>query len=146
MRLTRSQRVLEQTGRALMSCHLRLRRPAILVGAGLAAFAAVSAIPSPPAGEHAAFIAENDAAMDKMMKGMHVMPSGDVDRDFAVMMTAHHQGAVDMALAQLRYGRNERLKRLASEIIVEQRQEIALMQQVLSDELWAPVCTTAGLP
>ena len=37
------------------------------------------------------------------------------------MMVPHHQGAIDMAVALLRYGRNERLKRLAQEIIVTQQ-------------------------
>ncbi len=47
------------------------------------------------------------------------------------MMIPHHQGAVEMAEAELRFGRDERLRRLAQGIIVEQRQEIALMRQVL---------------
>jgi hypothetical protein len=51
------------------------------------------------------------------------------------MMMAHHQGAVDMAMAELRHGSNERLRRLAQGIVIEQRQEIAAMQQVLDQEL-----------
>ena len=47
------------------------------------------------------------------------------------MMIPHHQGAVEMAEAELRFGRDERLRRLAQGIIVEQRQEIAVMRQVL---------------
>jgi uncharacterized protein (DUF305 family) len=90
----------------------------------------------------AAFAAENDAAMAAMMKGMHVPPSGNVDRDFAVMMIAHHQGAIDMALAESRHGRNERLRRMAQEIVVEQRQEIVVMQAVLGEEL--PIPAAAG--
>src|ERR1700732_3896919 len=35
----------------------------------------------PPQAE-AAFLAENDKAMSKMMDGMAVKPSGDIDRDF----------------------------------------------------------------
>jgi uncharacterized protein (DUF305 family) len=49
------------------------------------------------ASAEAPFLAENDAAMDKMMKGMTLKPSGDVDRDFVGMMVPHHQGAIDMA-------------------------------------------------
>jgi hypothetical protein len=44
------------------------------------------------------------------------------------MMTPHHQGAIDMALAELRHGHNERLKRMAQEIIITQQQEIAAMR------------------
>jgi uncharacterized protein (DUF305 family) len=72
-----------------------------------------------------------DEAMRRMDEGMNVAPSGDPDRDFARMMIPHHQGAVDMALAELRFGKDERLRRLAQGIIVEQRQEIALMQSIL---------------
>jgi hypothetical protein len=70
-----------------------------------------------------------------MMVGMEIMPSGDVDRDFAAMMTPHHQGAIDMAQAELRYGRNEQLRRIAQEIIVEQQQEIAAMRLALGQPL-----------
>lgn len=82
-----------------------------------------------------AFKAENDAAMERMMSAMEVTPSGDVDRDFAAMMIPHHQGAIDMALAELRYGKNEQLRRIAQEIIVEQQQEIAAMKLALGDKL-----------
>lgn len=76
----------------------------------------------------AAFAAENETAMCRMMADMHAPLSGDIDRDFAAMMIPHHQGAIDMAIAQLRYGRNEQLRRIAQEIIVEQQQEIAAMR------------------
>jgi uncharacterized protein (DUF305 family) len=83
----------------------------------------------------AAFAAENATAMAKMMAGMDVKASGDIDRDFAAMMIPHHQGAIDMALAELRYGRNEPLRRIAQEIIVEQQQEIAAMKLALDQPL-----------
>jgi uncharacterized protein (DUF305 family) len=52
--------------------------------------------------------------MDTMMKGMDVKPTGDIDADFAaVMIPHHHRGAIDMALSELRYGRNEQLRRIA---------------------------------
>ena len=69
--------------------------------------------------DEAPFLAENDAAMSKMMADMTVSPTGDVDRDFVAMMVPHHQGAIDMAQAVLRYGSNEQLRRLAQEIIVD---------------------------
>jgi len=83
----------------------------------------------------ARFLAENDAAMTKMMRGMAVKSIGDVDRDFVAMMVPHHQGAIDMALAMLRYGRNEQLRRLAQEIIVTQQEEIAAMQLAVGERL-----------
>jgi len=85
--------------------------------------------------DEAPFMAENDAAMTKMMKDMSVKPTGDVDRDFVAMMVPHHQGAIDMALAELRYGHDERLRRIAQEIVVEQQQEIAAMRLALGQPL-----------
>jgi hypothetical protein len=85
--------------------------------------AAASADPSP----QAAFLAENEAAMTKMMTDMDIKSSGNIDRDFAAMMIPHHQAAIDMAQAELRYGHDEKLRRLAQEIIVSQAQEIAVM-------------------
>jgi len=76
----------------------------------------------------APFMADNKTAMAKMMAAMDVAPSGDVDADFVAMMVPHHQGAIDMAQAELRYGRNEQLRRLAQEIIVTQKEEIAAMR------------------
>ena len=73
-------------------------------------------------------MAENDAAMMKMMVDMDVDPTGDVDADFVATMIPHHQGAIDMARAQLRYGANEQVRRIAQEIIVTQQDEIAAMR------------------
>lgn len=81
------------------------------------------------------FAAENEVAMTRMMDGMSVHPSGNVDEDFAAMMIPHHQGAIDMAMAELRYGKNEQLRRIAQEIIVDQMQEIAAMRLALGQPL-----------
>jgi hypothetical protein len=73
--------------------------------------------------------------MNKMMTDMTVKPTGDIDRDFVEMMVPHHQGAVDMALAELKYGHNEQLRRLAQEIVVTQQQEISVMRLAIGDKL-----------
>jgi hypothetical protein len=75
-----------------------------------------------------------DDAAARMHSAMHVPYSGNADRDFARMMIPHHQGAIDMALAELRYGKDERLKRLAQEIVVAQKQEIDVMRLALREE------------
>jgi hypothetical protein len=81
------------------------------------------------------FLSENAAAMDKMMADMTIKPTGDVDRDFVAMMVPHHQGAVDMAKAELKYGHNEQLRRLAQEIVVTQLQEIPAMRLAIGEAL-----------
>jgi hypothetical protein len=79
------------------------------------------------------FLSENEAAMKRMMADMTVKPTGDVDRDFVAMMVPHHQGAVDMAQAELKYGHNEQLRRLAREIVANQQQEITVMRNAVSE-------------
>jgi Domain of unknown function (DUF305) len=93
-----------------------------------------------------AFLAENQTAMNKMMGDMTVKPSGDIDRDFVEMMVPHHQGAVDMAKAELRYGHNEQLRRLAQEIVVTQQQEISVMRLALGDKLPPPPTQPGAMP
>lgn len=94
---------------------------------------ATAAAEGPP--DEASFLAENRVAMGRMMAGMDVKSTGNVDADFAAMMISHHQGAIDMALAELRRGHNEQLRRIAQEIIVEQQQEILAMRLALGQEL-----------
>jgi uncharacterized protein (DUF305 family) len=50
------------------------------------------------------------------------------------MMIPHHQGAIDMAKAELLYGKNPVLRRLAQEIIVTQTSEITVMQRELEEQ------------
>ena len=73
-----------------------------------------------------------DNAMMAMDSGMKAAPmTGDPDHDFAAMMIPHHQGAIDMAKAELLYGKDPVLRRLAQEIIVNQEQEIEVMSMRL---------------
>jgi uncharacterized protein (DUF305 family) len=69
--------------------------------------------------------------MEQMMKAMAIRPSGDADRDFVALMIPHHESAIAMAKAELRYGKNEQLRRMAQEIVVTQQQEIAAMRLAL---------------
>lgn len=91
------------------------------------------AVPS----EEAAFLRENEVAMTKMMNDMAAKPTGDIDKDFVAMMIPHHQGAIDMAVLELRYGKNEQLRRIAQEIIVDQMQEIAAMKLAIGEPVSA---------
>jgi uncharacterized protein (DUF305 family) len=91
--------------------------------------------PNPASRAKASSDAENSAAMAKMMAGMDVNPTGDIDRDFVAMMVPHHQGAIDMAETELRYGRNEQLSRIAQQIVVEQLQEIAAMRIAVGERV-----------
>ncbi len=75
-----------------------------------------------------------DKAMMSGMKSMqqamdHAPVDGDPDHDFVSMMTPHHQGAIDMAQVELRYGRDPELRRLARDVIAAQKHEIAEMDR-----------------
>lgn len=84
------------------------------------------------------FASAMDAATARMHGAMTFGYTGDPDCDFAAMMIAHHQGAIDMAEIELRFGKDERLRRLAQGIIVEQRQEIAVMRGILDADQALP--------
>ena len=60
------------------------------------------------------------------MDAMHKMQmSGDTDKDFAMMMKVHHQGAVEMAEMELAHGKSPVMKAMAKKIIAAQKKEIA---------------------
>lgn len=89
---------------------------------------------SPHHSPHGKDAAESDwselnSSMEKMQVAMApVEPSGNSDVDFVRLMLPHHQAAIDMAEAQLLHGADPQMRRLAQEIITDQRSEIELMQ------------------
>src|SRR5438128_1923717 len=120
-----------------------------LLGLGMAVFAlallsAAACLSTGPA--EAPFLAKSNAAMTRMMAAMKIKPFNDVDRDFVAMMMPHHQGAIDMAKAELSYGHNELLRRLAQEIIVTQQQEIVVMRRALVSAVASPSTGPAEAP
>jgi uncharacterized protein (DUF305 family) len=92
----------------------------------------------PAMARDAALVAADNRAMSDMMSAMDVTPTGDADYDFASAMIPHHQGAIEMAMAELRFGKNEQLRRIAQEIIVDQQQEIAAMRLAIGCAGGAP--------
>jgi uncharacterized protein (DUF305 family) len=74
------------------------------------------------------FAQDMDASMKLMDHEMSAAQmDGNADHDFAAMMMPHHQGAIDMAKAELSHGRDPTMRRLAEEIIADQKSEIDLM-------------------
>ena len=67
--------------------------------------------------------------MDEPMMGAVMMP--DPDNAFILGMIPHHQGAVDMANIQLKYGADATARAFAQRIVIEQEQEIAEMRRWL---------------
>jgi uncharacterized protein (DUF305 family) len=77
----------------------------------------------------AQFMQAMNGSMERMDRQMATAPmNGNADHDFASMMIPHHKGAIDMAKAELIYGRDPVMRRLAQEILVDQQSEIDAMQ------------------
>lgn len=62
---------------------------------------------------------------DMQKKAVAMIMTGDPDTDFAMMMVAHHQGAIDMAEAELEAGKDPAMIKIAKTIIAAQKKEIA---------------------
>jgi hypothetical protein len=76
-----------------------------------------------------------DDLWSPIIQAFCIKPTGNIDRDFVAAMVSHHQGAIDMAKAELRYGREAQLRRSAREIIVDQIQQISLMRLAAGEPL-----------
>ncbi len=55
--------------------------------------------------------------------------TGDPDADFVAHMIPHHQGAIDQAQVELKYGKDPQMRALAQRIVKAQKDEIALMKR-----------------
>ncbi|HWK95345.1 MAG TPA: DUF305 domain-containing protein [Pseudolabrys sp.] len=81
-------------------------------------------------------------ASEAYMKSMTVMDdamktakmTGDPDKDFIIMMKPHHQAAVEMAKAYLKYGKDSMLTKMANDIIASQNDEIAAMDKWMKEK------------
>ncbi len=68
---------------------------------------------------------ELEKSMSDMKSQMSNMQmTGNLDKDFAMMMTSHHKSAVSMSKMELKNGMNAALKQMAQKGISEQTKEI----------------------
>jgi len=82
-----------------------------------------------PHGQSGPASADMMQAMQKMQQGMENVPSDlTADQQFVAMMIPHHQGAIDMARVELKYGKDATLRRLARNIIAAQEKQIMEMK------------------
>jgi uncharacterized protein (DUF305 family) len=77
--------------------------------------------------------AQNDAqrayaGANGRMSGAMATIDADPDVAFAQGMIPHHQGAIDMAKVELRYGKDPEMRALAERVVAAQGPEIAQMQ------------------
>ena len=111
------------------------RRTLLLIAAALSL--STSGAPASPQHAHAVSPPASDglawSELQHSMQSMHeamssLKSSGNNDEDFVRLMLPHHQGALDMAKAELLHGKDPQMRRLAQEIITDQQSEIELMQ------------------
>ena len=78
--------------------------------------------------------AKDLAAVSEKMDaaGAAIKFTGDADRDFAMLMIPHHEGALDMAQVMLRYGKDPGLRATAENILKEQVAEIEKLKVFLA--------------
>lgn len=80
---------------------------------------------------HMALMASMDETNKQMMDAMMIE---DIDVAFVCAMIPHHQGAINMARAELEHGDNQWAKDMAQKVIDAQEQEIAEMISWLEGE------------
>jgi len=73
------------------------------------------------------FTSKMKASMDGMMKNMPAAVA-NTDMNFNMLMTVHHQSAVDMAKAELVHGKDTKLKAMAQMMVNAQEKEIAALK------------------
>lgn len=94
-----------------------------------------------PMGEMGGMNHAADEGHMALMAGMGTMNANmmagatnpDIDVAFVCGMIPHHQGAIDMAKAELQYGKDEWTKAMAQKVIDAQTQEIADMTKWLEE-------------
>lgn len=100
------------------------------------------AAPQPAPAGHGMDMSGMDKAHKDMMSGMDQMNtnmmqggmSADIDVAFVCSMIPHHQGAIDMARAELAHGDSQWAKDMAQMVIDAQEKEIADMLNWLAEQ------------
>ena len=94
------------------------------LGAALAISAGALAHPDATAAPMAGH-GEGSMQLHRIMTKKMAMPmTGDVDKDFAAMMSVHHQMAIDMVDVLQKYGKNPELKAMGAKMKAAQTEEI----------------------
>lgn len=81
------------------------------------------------AGNHNELSENMNAMMDKMKT---ITMQGDINKDYAMLMIAHHQNAVKLSENELSHGHHAELKKMAKKMIDDDNREITELQKWLS--------------
>lgn len=64
------------------------------------------------------------SALKMMQKMKSMQMTGDVDKDFATMMSSHHQDGISMSKMELKNGMSDKLKQMTQKSITNQEKDI----------------------
>ncbi len=103
--------------------------------------AVLPAMASTEGGEHSGHTAASTpvnpniyaTTMNRVHASIDTESSGDNDVDFVKSMIPHHQSAVDMAEMALEKSQDPFVRKLATDIMIGQKSEIAAMQNWLNE-------------
>lgn len=70
-----------------------------------------------------------EESVRKIKNQLQAVPmTDDTDLDFALMMISLHQGVIEISEAQIKYGKNASLKKMAARNVNEQKRKIEFLQ------------------
>ena len=74
---------------------------------------------------------DNSSKLMSSMMGMmgENKLTGNVDKDFLSMMIVHHQGAIDMANVEIKYGTDPKIVKMSQDVVLKQSAEITQMKE-----------------
>ena len=81
-----------------------------------------------------AFMDASEMAMNKMDSNANAQKlNGDSDHDFVLLMIQHHKGAIEMSEAEIKHGKVQKIKDMATMMKTIQLKEITELQSWLND-------------
>ncbi|GAA3951068.1 DUF305 domain-containing protein [Hymenobacter algoricola] len=97
---------------------------------------------SPSAAAPDPFTSLMKSSLERMMN--LGLPGGSIDADYALLMVAHHQSAIDLAKAELAYGRDAKLREMAQQLIDTRQNELQQFEQWPASSASKPTARPAG--
>lgn len=90
-------------------------------------------------------ISDFSTALHHVTNDINQIPlTGDADRDFVVFLKSHHQGAIDIAQAEMKNGKDAVLKQMAGDISNTYKTEIAELENYAERLKNRPVKVTSS--
>lgn len=90
-------------------------------------------------------VSDFSTALHHVTNDINQIPlTGNADRDFAVFLKGHHQGAIDIAQAEIKNGKDDALKQMARDISNTYKSEITALETFVASLRNGPVKVASG--